>query len=244
MASTRPSVRALAGASLAALTLAACASSGGPRPLGGAAEAKPEAESHEVAPAERALAKAEREFTQAELGVVLEELEARAKLADAEEELRAARAALEAKRLARAAFDGEAELRQRRAENEVIEAESRLTAERADLAGIQRIYELEPEVTVKEEILRRNAENVRRAEEELALSKLEAERLVAVELAAERLELDEELRAAEGEVLSKERALDAAKLAGRKSVEAARNELLEARDGVAEAREELAEARG
>jgi hypothetical protein len=188
----------------------------------------------------RALAAARRKVEAAEQALTLEQVEARGEVAQAEEELRAAEFEQKEADSKLAAHQGEAELRTRRAYHQLAEAESRLVAARADLAGLQRIYAEEPEVLVKEEILRRKQADVDFATERKELARIELKRLGQVDVPTERRELEERLRAASAKVAAKRRALETTELGARKSMKGAENALLDAQDDVHEAEEALA----
>jgi hypothetical protein len=188
----------------------------------------------------RALAAARRKVEAAEQALLLEQVEARGEVAQAQEELRAAEFEQREADTKLDAHQGDAELRTRRAYHQLAEAESRLIAARADLAGLQRIYAEEPEVLVKEEILRRKQADVDFATERRELARIELERLGQVDLPTQQRELEERLRAASAEVVAKRHALEEAELGARKSVKGAENALLDARDDVHEAEEALA----
>jgi len=182
----------------------------------------------------RNLAAAERKVAQADRALELTRLEGLGQVGQAREELRAAEFELQEALTALEAHESASELRTRRARHEIAKAESRVVTERADLAGLQRVYAAEPEVLVKEEILRRSQMDVVFAEEELELSQLELARLLEVELDTERRELAEKQRAAHAAVQAKTHALEEAELDAKKSQSDAESDLMEAHEKVSE----------
>ncbi|MEZ6013586.1 MAG: hypothetical protein R3F49_00600 [Planctomycetota bacterium] len=177
----------------------------------------------------------------AELAVQLQRLEGEAQVAEAQEDLRAAEVALEEARSAQAAFDLEARVKVGRSEEELASDESRLIAERADLAGIRAIYAVETEARAKDEILRRHENDVLRAERALALTTLEHQQLTAVTLPQGEREHAEHARAAQAKVGAKQRELELARLAAQKGALAAQRDLAEARAELQEAEATAAE---
>ena len=139
----------------------------------------------------RALAKAEREIERLELEVTLAEMQAVEERAAAEAEVASGERALA---IAEAELDrylrARLPLQQAEAEMAIERAAQDLRAAQADLEGIRRIYEEEPEARSKEEIIHRHEVAVVFAKWRREVAEMKLEHLTAFDMPLERQRLD------------------------------------------------------
>ncbi len=166
----------------------------------------------------------------AELALERARLGSEATIVDARTEVRDAEHALEDARIELASFLGH-EYPMELAEQTLAleETKNELESARADLAGILQIYAEEQEARSKDEIIRRNRDAVRFAEEQLRIEARRAHLALDESLPRRERELRRALRTAEEELGQARRALERAERECRIDVEEAALDLLEER---------------